>query len=422
MNADFQRLLAKGREPAVFINFAALGVIGVSGALLNVVVGSIWGSSTLGVFNQVFAVYLLAGQLGVIGLQNAALQHGAANLTQLSDVACASLILCASIALPVAVLLWLGSGAIGYVLDSAPVRQGIALVAPGVLFFAINKVALALLNAAGRMVWYGLLQALRVVAILALVGAAAIFGIDGVMLPLAFVGAELVVLFILAGWFVRPSQISITAASAWFKRILLFGIKSAPATSFNEINYRVDTLVLGVFVGDRVVGVYSLASTLVEGLMQGLIVIRTLVASALVEALQEPARKTTAELIRWTRRASYLLFLVVAILALPVYWAFLDVTGLMTDFSDSILIFAILIAGPTLAAGYIPLGTILMFAGRPFEQSVLAAIILAANTALNFALTAPFGAIGAATATASANVFAAALLHLLIKRRLGLAF
>jgi O-antigen/teichoic acid export membrane protein len=421
MSAEFQGLVAKAREPGVLINFAALGVIGISGALLNVLVGSIWSSAALGVFNQVFGVYLLAGQVGVLGLQNAALQLGAANRAQLSNVACASILLCISIALPVSILLWLGSRAIGHLLDSTAVEQGVALVAPGVLLFAINKVALALLNAARFMVWYGVLQALRVVAIVSLVAIAATAGLDATMLPLAFVGAELVVLLIVAGLFLRPDWISIAGASAWINRLIVFGIKSAPATSSNEINYRIDTLVLGIFASDRVVGIYALAATIVEGLMQVLLVVRTLVAPALVEALLEPARIAANELLRRTRRASYLLFSVAAILALPAYWAFLHITGLMADFSESIPIFAILLAGLALAAGYVTLGMILMFAGRPFEQSLFGATALIANTALNLALSASYGAIGAAIATATANVFAAVVLHLLIRTRLGLA-
>ena len=65
------RLLAKlGKDKFsrdVIWNIASLGVAGVFGVAINIVIGLVYGSAALGVFNQVFALYLLLSQFVLFG-------------------------------------------------------------------------------------------------------------------------------------------------------------------------------------------------------------------------------------------------------------------------------------------------------------------------------------------------------------------
>lgn len=59
-------------------NFVSLGFLAISGLLINSLVTKFYGPAALGVFNQVFAVYILAAQLATAGVQYSVLRYVAA--------------------------------------------------------------------------------------------------------------------------------------------------------------------------------------------------------------------------------------------------------------------------------------------------------------------------------------------------------
>ena len=56
-------------------NVGAFGVLALSGVVLNVVMGSVYGPEALGVFSQAFALYLFASQIAALGLHLSGLKH-----------------------------------------------------------------------------------------------------------------------------------------------------------------------------------------------------------------------------------------------------------------------------------------------------------------------------------------------------------
>ncbi len=126
-------------------------------------------------------------------------------------------------------------------------------------------------------------------------------------------------------------------------------------------------LILALFASDSEVGIYSLASTIVEGFVQALIVLRALFAPSLIAALEFAPASEKARVVMKTLGVSYVLAIAATVVALIGFPFFLSWSGLDRNFSGSFPIFAVLQIGTTLAAGYIVLGTILMMetAGRP---------------------------------------------------------
>jgi O-antigen/teichoic acid export membrane protein len=56
-------LLGDKFSQGVIWNIVSLGIAGVCGIVVNYLVGEVYGPAALGVFNQVFAVYVVASQL-----------------------------------------------------------------------------------------------------------------------------------------------------------------------------------------------------------------------------------------------------------------------------------------------------------------------------------------------------------------------
>jgi O-antigen/teichoic acid export membrane protein len=88
-----------------------------------------------------------------------------------------------------------------------------------------------------------------------------------------------------------------------------------------------------------------------------------------------------------------------------------------TDFASSGGVFAILVLGVVLSAGYRPFLGILLQGGEPGRYTQLTTLVVAGNLAGNLLLIPVFGMRGAAAATA-AMLVAEALLVVLYARRL----
>jgi O-antigen/teichoic acid export membrane protein len=166
-------------------NVVSLAVAGGLGILLNYLITLAYGASALGVFNQVFAVYLLVTQLAALGCHYSVLTHVATTRDRAERRAAAISGLVATSALGIGFsgLLWLLASPIGVMLKSSDVAQGLHWAAPGVLFYALSKVTLGCLNALRRMRWYAILFGGRFVVMVAAFAACAAFRVDQAALP-----------------------------------------------------------------------------------------------------------------------------------------------------------------------------------------------------------------------------------------------
>jgi O-antigen/teichoic acid export membrane protein len=278
-------------------------------------------------------------------------------------------------------------------LNSPDVAIGVMWAAPGLVCFALNKVILAAHNGLGRLRLYAVLQAGRFVFMLAGFG----FLLPRAALPALLSigeGATLIVALVtIRRELGAPSR-------RWIREHLRFGVKAFPSGLFSELNTRIDVLILGAFATDGVVGVYSLAAILAEGLYQLLIAVRTTYAPALVEGLP-------AEAIARGRNRTYLGAAAVAVLAIPAYALFIG---------PSWPLFGILVAGMVSGAGYVPFSQILVCRGWPGWHTAMILTVLLYNAAANAVLVPHLGSIGAASATGSTFLVAAVLTRFVIGR------
>jgi O-antigen/teichoic acid export membrane protein len=454
----------------VLWNIAALGVAGVAGVLLHVFVGIAYGKAPLGVFNQVFAVYIVASQLAVLGLHFAALKFVAEHEDRpavASAVMRAALLGVVLLALPVAgVVAWLAEPISGW-LDSPAVREGLWWAVPGLVLFAVNKVLFAGINGRRLMRWFAVLTALRPVAMTATAAGLWLADAPPAMLGLVLTVGEAAVLpwglgVLTPMLLARPSapppwQGGAGGGSAveppmkpdderdrkldphpsplparergpdgsvrwWIPRLFNFGIRGFATGMLSELNTRVDVLMLGWLASDAVVGLYSFAAIAVEGLYQLLVVLRNNYNPLLVQRLAAGDRQGVRALARRGKLAAWGLMSLVGLAAVLLMPPALWLLGADQQYAGATTLLAILMLGVVLGAGYTPFGTVLMQAGRPGAQTLLTLGLVALNIAGNALLIPRYGAVGAAIATGASFVAAAVLVaaaaRLVLKVRL----
>lgn len=404
-------------------NYSAFAVMAITGLILNFFVAAHFGVETLGVFNQIYAVYVITAQFAVMGLHDSAQKHTAEldHATEHRDVvSAAALVLAAGFGLAAAAAVYLLSGPIGVLASSAPVGKGIALAAPGLLFFAINKVLMGVLNGIRRMKAFAAAQAFRIVMILVSCLVIAGLGEPGYVLGLSFTIAEVVLLPVLL-FLVRPRMVDFARGAEfghWLRTHFRFGTKALINGVLAESYIRIDIIMLGIFVSDHDVGIYSFAALFIEGLYQVPVVMRTVANPVLVRLFSAGDR---SEMTRFYRRVAGLSLLVFALAAGAVLLVF---PYLAPFFPDDLVplsypILMVLASGLLIYSAVIPLDHILLQAGQPGRQSLLMTVNVLVNAALNLALIPYFGIYGAAAATAVAFVTASLLVNAAAWRWLG---
>jgi O-antigen/teichoic acid export membrane protein len=404
----------------VLWNWASLAILGASGIALNVVVARWYDAGTLGVFNQVLATYVVFSMLASGGLPSSLLRALAADREQGAAIVAGALFPAALVAAVVSLLLYALRGPIAAWLESPPVAQGIAVVAPGLFFFALNKSLLAVVNARERMRAFAVYQSLRYLFILGGLIAAVLFSWPGAMLPAVFSLAEAALFAILllevslgVRWWSAKGWRSFCAVH------VRYGLKSLPSGVLIELNSRVDVLMLGWFLDDGRVGVYSFAVLFAEGFFQLQVVLQNSYNPILARELAEQRIEAVEAMVRRSRR-----WIVPATIGAGATAAFLypHVLSLLTGdpaLLESHASFAILVGGVILSSAHLPFMGILTMANLPGWHTVLITVMVGCNVAGNALLIPMLGLEGAASASALALVIAMVVLRSLARQRIG---
>jgi O-antigen/teichoic acid export membrane protein len=408
----------------VWWNIASLAVAGAFGILLNQLVALAYGKDALGVFNQVWAVYIVFSQLAALGCHYSVLKHIAASDddSERRAIATSGLVSALLLGALFATVAWAIARPIGDLVDSVDVGRGIRYMAPGILFFALSKVTLAALNGLHRMRWYAILFAARIVLMVAGFGVCVALDVHRATLPVILTVAESIV-FLASLVPLRRAlgRIPGVELRRWLDLHLRFGSKGFASGMLAELNTRVDVLILGYFATDAVVGAYSYAAILAEGVFQLVVALRTTFAPIVIRLWAEGRADELAATIRRTRDRVYLASVPIGVAAVAAYWLLVPFATSDPALVDSWRYFGVLIAGIVATAGYGPFQPILLYAGLPGWHTVLMLVIVLANAIANVVLIAAFGAIGSALGTGLAVVGGVVTLRVLARRLLGVA-
>jgi O-antigen/teichoic acid export membrane protein len=404
-------------------NYAALAVTVAVGAATTFLIARQMGATALGVFAQLYAIHAIGAQIAVFGVHDSTQKHvadlSADGRPDAAAIDGALRFVLVSALLLAAVLAML-AGPIGLLVSSDAVGRGLYLVAPGIVFFALNKVLFGAINGRGTLKLYAGMQIVRAAFVLAAIAAIVTFSAPVYAVGGIFTAAE-ALLFPCLLLAVRPSfrRDPGTGDLPWWRRHFAFGGRGLLAAVLVETHLRIDVAMLSYFASDRDIGIYAFASLFAEGVFQLPVVLRTVAYPTIVQLAARADRAGVARMARRLSLASGALSIATALIvafAYPYIAGRFD-AGFVTPGSSVLFV---LLAGMSICAFVVPFDQLLLQSGQPGRQSALMAAYVGANIVLNLLLIPPFGLLGAAVATAISLALAGVLL--LVASRVWLGY
>ena len=406
----------------VFWNVLSLGVLAVSGLVINFIIAKFYGASVLGVFNQVLAVFIIFSQFASGGFFFSVLNFVSgcpSDHKKVSAIINSALVSTLLVSIPVAIILFYLSGTIGNILDSPGVATGIRLTSFGLVPFSINKVFMASLNGLRYMKAYSFFQSLRYIFIMTALLILTFNKFEGQYLAASFSAAEVLMMLGIVCFFLFKYKILKSFSVDLMKEHFRFGIKAMPGGLLMDVNTRVDVLLLGYFMNDAVTGVYSFAAMIAEGMYQLGIVLAANFNPKISELLNNKEEFKIRHII--SRSNLYLIPFNLAAGAV-IYFLFpflVDILIGKSDMDMGVYVFGILMLGIAISAGYTPFQMILNQAGKPGLFTTFLLLTVITNILLNIILIPHLGIIGSAVATGSTYVCTIFFLKFLVKRSLN---
>jgi len=406
----------------IWWNGLSFAIMGISGIVLNVLILVKYNVEILGAFNQVYAIYILISQLAVWGLYSSVLKH----TSQYSDdesvcnqILTSALILGIGIASAVTFLCYLIIPLAGYLLESLNVELGLTFILLGLWCFAINKILLSFINGKRLMKAFAFFNSFRYLMLPSFLVILILLNLPGYTIPLIFSLTEFVLLIVLSVFVFRLFSFTpISKCKKWFKIHLPFGAKSLLGGSIVEINSRVDVLMLGLFLSDKVVGIYSFAAMLAEGFDQIPTIFRVNYNPLLTKLTVQKKFSDLSLMVRtfikkWLPMS--MIFGFVIIIGFPFI---IKVIFSETDLFESWMVFAILITGIVLKSGYSVFWELPTQSGHPGYQTLLITFVAISNVILNYFFILQWGIYGAAIATSCSFVLGIFYLKLIVNKTL----
>jgi len=403
-------------------NAVSLALLGLSGIIFNFIIARVYGSQVLGMFNEVYAIYILASQLAVGSIHSSVQKYIPSHLEErqkIDQIVSSGLIITLISSFVISFLIYFSRNIWGFWFKDADVIFGVGLVSFGLIGFALNKTFLALLNGLRLMRPFAIFSGLRYLFILGFVILLVAFHYRGAFLPLAFPLAEALLLVSLVVYSRRFFNLTFSWGQ-WLKKHLIFGYHALLGNILLDVNTRVDILILGFFTSTRIVGIYSFPALLTEGLSQILAGALKLNVNPILARLS--AKKDWVALRRYIQvgvRKTYLYFSLIGVIAVGFYPFMIKLILPNSSFNQGWPVFAILVGGLILSSGYQPFQMLLAQAGLPKFYSWLILIVFAINTLLNFLLVPVLGMYGSALATAFSFIALALTLKFLTKKVLN---
>lgn len=399
--------------------YAGFGITAIGGLAANVVVVAEHGRYALGIFSTCMSLLLVLGQVGTLGQQSACLYFvptSRASGDEPKSVLHASLLNALTASVTVTSLVAIVNEVI---IESSEFRVALRGTYLAILIFPLSKVLVAYLTGLSHVRAVAMANAARLGLLPFLVVLTARLGGGPTTSAWSLSIAEcIVVVFLVArvrrdlGGLMSPERRLVSSTRS-------FGVRTMSGTLLLDANTRVDVFVLSVARGADTVGKYTIASTIAEGLYQLFMVMRTVVEplSARLWAAGDIAR--LKEEIRSRVKKVTLAAIPIAAMSILVFPVATRVLYGSEASTGTFPIFVALALGIAIGSGFIPFTTLLSQTGDPSGYSYSVGTIAALNLMLNLALVPFFGALGAAMATAMAQVMLGPVLVLLMRNRRG---
>jgi O-antigen/teichoic acid export membrane protein len=248
---------------------------------------------------------------------------------------------------------------------------------------------------------YNLITLGQAVLPLPLIGVAIFFGGGVRAAILATVIAGFVLFVAVLARARRSTGLAWRLELPYVRALVSYGVRTHPANVLAFLGYRLDVFLVDAFKGAAAVGLYGAGVVIAEGLWMPSQAVSTALFPTIAAETDESARRSLTPLV--VRSTLWL----TAILAVILFFLASPLVDLLyaTRFAASAGVVRILVPGIVLFSAARVVGNDIAARGRPLANSVVAAVSVACNIALNVFLIPRYGIDGAAWAsTASYSV------------------
>lgn len=402
MSAD-----AKKVKKDLIVNYAGLAIAGAGGILLNFLIAKTSTANRLGIFNQAYAIYIISAQLAVLGVHYSTYYYSSAagNDDDKKAILTNGLILGLVLSIVTSAIIFFLAPYFAGLFESPNLTTPIQLISLALVPFSANKILLQFAQSRFQQRVIGIAQGLRIVSIISL---CALFILSGFtqLIEASFVITEILLAIFLGRIFLKNPFSGYFLSKEIIKKHFKFGARGFFTGTILELNARVDILILGYFASDKIVGIYSIATSLFEGFAQLLQVIRNQISPNLTTFVLKQEINRVQQLFKWMKTKILVGLLAIAtactlVGALLAGW-FFD-SG--PEYSHSFILFYIMSSGFCIAAPILVFDNIFIASGRPTTQTFYTVSIFLTNLILNILLISKYGDLGGAIAVSATNLF-----------------
>lgn len=403
-------------------NLASVGILAVSGLAANVLIGRLDGEVVLGVFTQTTSLFFVTSQLSMLGINFSVLKHVAEFRTdeeQAKVIARTGVWLTLAYSVVFGLVAWVAAPLVSKVLNSEDVGKAWLIAIPTLAAFNLNKTLLAVLNAHERMITFAVFMGSRFVFVLLIFWAFVSYDV-----PTPWVGgivglAEACLFVLLFPLTLRHLGLPRGPSRLWMRRHFDYGLRGYLTAISLEINSKLTVLVSGIFLTDAAVGIYSMATMFLDGLMQFAAAVRNNFNPIITRYFVDKDVPGLEVLIRLTKKNVLKGAVGMGVGALILFPVFTQLILANASFMAGMVPLVFLVLGMLACAPRFPFTMIFIQTGRPGLQTLYNGSFTLLNVAFNLALTPLLGSTGAALGTALSLVCAAWMLGILAKRHLG---
>jgi len=384
------------------ITFLASVVNLLLGFVITVFLGRCLGPGNLGLYRMTSTVYGIVMLIAALGIPATIIKYVAEfkdDRDRINQIVSFGVITSLFLGIGFIALFYFTSGIFAGIFNMSELSGLIRILSPVFPFALLGGVLLGLLNGLREMKKYAV--AIIVRSILMVVITVVLiyygFGVAGAVIGvvLSSIGSCLFLIWISKRYF----ELTFSRYVSTTKKMLLFGVQLLIAGAINEINNRLDILLVGFFLMPADVGYYAVAISLSRFFWLIPLSVQRITYPATSEYWSKNNHNALGNMLN---RSMKYCTVVLLLIGLGVGFFAKDIITILfkEDFVYAVLPLQILLIG-TVIRGSIaqPIGGSLTGIGRPDLSLKISALMMAINATLDIILIPQIGIIGAAIAT-----------------------
>jgi len=401
-------------------SFSAKIVFAICSILITVIVGNYAGASSLGIYVQVLTYYFLLTILCTFGVDSSILKH----IAEIDDnrdkgklLIAAMIIVVINTSFLIFLIFFLFSF-LNITIVNNEITRGLMIVAPSFFFKSINNIYYSYFNGLRKVKLLSIIQIIEKLSITLLTVFSLFYGLD-IYFVFKCIIANQIFIFILFTILIFKDLI-IYFPGRFILKHLKFGYKSIVASAINQLTVQIDVLMLGYYLNNADVGIYSIASGMGLNILNFMLVFQQNFSPIVSKHLRNNEIEKLSEKILMLKKRLKIISIIITIVLVIAFPLYVNTLYHDTIYDGSIFVFYILLVGVVFRFNYTWAGSMLTMGGYLNDNLKCVIIMFFVNGLLNLILIPTFGVQGAAIATSISFISGILLLRYYIKKNINI--